>query len=245
MKPDRAGSLMSHEFISLQSEMNIKSAIVSVRQQISEIQHSFYYVYVLDAQKHLLGLVSFRELLSSAAVKHVSEIMIPAVTKVSENTSREDIAKIFRETQYLALPVVDSAQRLQGLVAMKDVVDVVQEKATQDIQRSGGTEALEGPYLSVKFLSMFKKRVGWLAVLFVSEMFTATAMQQVGLAVCLSLVSIVLWGSLIGSMLPLLLRTMRLDPAVACAPFVATIVDVSGLVIYFSTARLVLAGTVL
>src|SRR5213594_2510407 len=233
----------------------------------------------------------------------------------------------------LMMPVVDAEGRIKGVVNLNDIVDVVQEEATEDIQKLGGVETLQGPYLQVPLLRMIRKRAGWLAALFLGEMLTATAMGQfeaeiaravvlalfvpliisggnsgsqattlviramalgevrirdwwrvirrevvtglglglilasiglvrillwqglfdaygehyflVALTVALSLVGVVLWGAVAGSILPFVLRGLGFDPASASAPFVATLVDVTGLVIYFTVAAAVLRGTLL
>jgi magnesium transporter len=250
---------------------------------------------------------------------------------------QEAVGRRFAEADLVALPVVDASGRMKGIVTVDDIVDVVQEEATEDIQKIGGTEALEAPYLEVGVLEMIKKRAPWLVVLFLGETLTATAMSHyedelarmlvlsnfiplimssggnsgsqattlviralalgevrlsdwwrimrrelgigstlglilgaigfarivlwqmvserfsddgvglygehallIGAGVGVALVGVVLWGSLTGSMLPILLRRAKLDPASASAPFVATLVDVTGLVIYFSCASLFL-----
>ena len=331
---DVAGGLMTPHFIRVRPEMHIEEAIHYVRHQIAQFKQTIFYAFVLDGQQHLIGVASFRELLSSTDDKLVSEIMLKNIVSVHDDTPQTEIAKLFRNSSFLAIPVVDSENRMKGIVTVDDVVDVVEEEATKDIQRMAGTEALDGPYLHVSFFEMFRKRVVWLAILFVGEMFTATAMGyyeheiaravvlalfipliissggnsgsqastlvvralalgevrlvnwwhvlyrelgmgmalgsvlgamgfarillwpsaltlygefyvRVAMAVGLSIVGIIMWGTLIGAALPLVLRSFRLDPATACAPFVATIVDVSGLVIYFTVAQFILKGTVL
>jgi magnesium transporter len=251
-----------------------------------------------------------------------------------EDLDQEEVSRLFAQNDLLAIPVVDANRHMKGIVTVDDVVTVVQEEATEDIQKLGGTSALDAPYLSLGLVEMIKKRAGWLTVLFVGEMFTATAMahyegeisravvlalfipliissggnagsqatsliirsmalrevrlrdwwkvlmreissglalgtilgcvgfarimlwptraevygphyDRVALAVALSLIGVVLWGSVSGSMLPFVLRKLKFDPASASAPFVATIVDVTGLVIYFTVASLILHGTVM
>lgn len=331
---DVAGGLMTPQFIRVRPGMHIEEAIHYVRHQIAQFKQTIFYAFVLDHQQHLIGVASFRELLSSTDNKLVSEIMQTNITRVYDNTPQSKIAELFKKSSYLAIPVVDSENRMKGIVTVDDVVDVVEAEATKDIQRMAGTEALAGPYMNVGFFEMFKKRIGWLAILFVSEMFTATAMGyyekeiaravvlalfipliissggnsgsqastlvvralalgevrlrdwfrvvsrelgmgvalglvlgamgfarislwpsapslygefylRVAFAVACSLIGIVMWGTVIGATLPLILRSLKLDPATACAPFVATLVDVSGLVIYFSVAQVILRGTIL
>jgi magnesium transporter len=235
---------------------------------------------------------------------------------------QEAVAQTIAEHDLMAVPVLDAQGRIQGIVTVDDIVDVVREEATEDIQKIGGTSALDAPYLQVSILEMVRKRVGWLAVLFVGSLLTATVIsyfedqiaravvlalfipliissggnsgsqattlviralaigevrprdwllalgailggigfvrvtlfppaepgtptELIAAVVAVSLVGIVLWGSLVGAMLPFALRRLGFDPASASAPFVATLVDVTGLVIYFSVATLFLRGTLL
>jgi magnesium transporter len=333
---DDAGGLMSPRFARLRPEMSVDEAITYLRRQARErlAPETIYYVYVLDAEQRLLGVVSFRELFAAPSDKTVRDIMHTDVVTAPEEMDQEALSRLFSEHDFLAIPVVDRDRHVKGIVTADDILDVVQEEATEDIQKIGGMEALDAPYLEVGFWSMVRKRGGWLAILFVGEMLTATAMGYfeheiaravvlalfvpliissggnsgsqastlvvrslalgelklrdwwrvaareimsgvalgtllatigltrilawqlffgvygehyvlIALTVAGSLVGVVTWGTLAGSMLPLLLRRLGFDPASASAPFVATLVDVSGLVIYFSVASLVLRGTLL
>jgi magnesium transporter len=247
---------------------------------------------------------------------------------------QEAVAKVLADEDLLAVPVLDASGRMRGIVTADDIVDVVQEEATEDIQKLGGMQALDIPYLQTPFWSLIRKRAGWLAVLFVGEMFTTNAMAlyedslaravvltlfipliissggnsgsqaatlviramalgqvklrdwwrivrreaasgvtlglilaslgvarvligarlfeeygghhvPLSLTVGVSLIGVVLWGTMIGSMLPFIATRLGFDPASASAPFVATLVDVVGLVIYFTTAQIFLSGTLL
>jgi magnesium transporter len=331
---DDAGGLMNPRYARLRPEMSVDEAITYLRRQARERLETIYYVYVLDAAQRLLGVVSFRELFSAPPEKTVRDIMRTDVVTAPEEMDQEALSKLFAETDFLAIPVVDADRHVKGIVTVDDIVDVVQEEATEDIQKIGGMEALDAPYLEVGFWSMVRKRAGWLAILFVGEMLTATAMgyfeQEIERAVVLalfvpliissggnsgsqastlvvrslalgelklrdwwrvvsrealsglalgtilatigltrilvwqglfgaygghymlialtvagSLIGVVMWGTLAGSMLPMLLRRLGFDPASASAPFVATLVDVSGLLIYFSVASVILRGTLL
>jgi magnesium transporter len=331
---DQAGGLMSPRFARARPEARVDEAIGYVRRQARDHLETIYYVYVLDAEQHLLGVVSFRELLTAPGEKLVREVMKTDVITVPEDMDQESVAKVIAGEDILAVPVVDAEGRMKGIVTVDDVVDVVQEEATEDIQKLGGMEALDIPYMQTRFRTMIKKRGVWLAVLFVGEMLTATAMAQyqdeihqaivltlfmpliissggnsgsqattlviramalgevhlrdwwrivrrelaigfvlglilatigllritvfqgifhtygeywarVGFTVAASLVGVVVCGTISGSMLPLLLRKLGLDPASASAPFVATLVDVAGLVIYFNVAAIVLRGSLL
>jgi magnesium transporter len=290
---------------------------------------TIYYGYVLDRDQKLLGVVSLRQLFLSSQNKRISEIMQSDIVYVEQDTPQEEIAKLFTIQNLIAIPVVDNNMIMKGIVTVDDIVSVYQEEATEDIQKIGGTGPLEEPYLDANFLHLIRKRAGWLMILFISEMFTASAMAvyeksiakavvlalfiplvissggnsgsqattliiralalgevrlrdwwrvflrelgsglvlglilglvgylrimlwpgrdtlygpesvMVAVTVALSLVGIVLWGTLVGSMLPFILKKFKLDPATASAPFVATLVDVTGIVIYFSMAQIFL-----
>jgi magnesium transporter len=331
---DAAGGLMSPRYARLRPEMTVDEAITYLRRQARERLETIYYLYVLDEAQRLLGVVSFRELFAAQPGTLVRDVMHADPVTVRDDMDQEAVSRVFKDTGYLALPVVDGEGRLKGIVTLDDIVDVVEEEATEDIQKLGGMEALGAPYLQIRFREMVGKRAGWLAALFLGEMLTATAMARyeaaiaravvlalfvpliissggnsgsqattlviramalgelrlrdwwrvmrrelgAGLAlgmtlgsigflriviwqavkpvygphylliagtVALSLIGVVLFGTLAGSLLPFLLRRLKLDPASASAPFVATLVDVTGLVIYFTTASVLLSGTLL
>jgi magnesium transporter len=331
---DDAGGLMSPRYARLRPDMSVDEAITYLRRQARERLETIYYVYVLDESQRLLGVVSFRDLFAAPPGKLVRDVMHADTVTVRDDMDQEAVGRVFRETGYLALPVLDAEGRLKGIVTLDDIVDVVEEEATEDIQKMGGTEALGAPYLQIGFGEMVKKRAGWLAALFLGEMLTATAMARfedeiaravvlalfvpliissggnsgsqattlviramalgevrlrdwwrvarreiaAGLAlgatlgsigflriviwqavrpvygphyllvastVFCSLLGVVTFGTLAGSLLPFLLRALKLDPASASAPFVATLVDVTGLVIYFTTASAIMTGTLL
>jgi magnesium transporter len=334
-KEDEAGGLMSPRFARLRPEMPIDEAIAYLRRQAqSGLVETVHYAYALDSEQHLLGVVTFRRLFSGQKDQTVRDIMRTDITSAPEEMDQEALANLFAEQHLLAVPIVDSENRMKGIVTADDIVDVVEEEASEDIQKIGGMEALGTPYLEAGFAEMVRKRGGWLAALFLGEMLTTTAMtyfeneiaraitlvlfiplimssggnsgsqattlviramalDQVrlrdwwrvvrrefaaGLALgCLlgaigftrilvwqavakpygehyllvaftvagSLVGVVLFGTLAGSTLPFVLRRFGLDPASASAPFVATLVDVTGLVIYFTVASLILTGTLL
>jgi len=331
---DDAGGLMSTRFARLRPDMRADEALLYVRRQARDNLETIYVAYVVDQQQHLLGVVSLRELFLAAADATVRDIMTDKVVSVRDDMDQEAVARVVRQVDLIAVPVVDAEGRINGIVTHDDTLDVVDEEATEDAQKFGGMEALDAPYLEVGFFEMFRKRAGWLSVLFVGEMLTTTAMTsfeheiakavvlamfvpliissggnsgsqastlviramalgelglrdvfkvarrefaaglalgatlailgilrvvlwnavfggfgphalRIGLAVGGSLVGVVLFGTLAGSMLPLVLQRAGFDPASASAPFVATLVDVSGILIYFSVASLLLGGTML
>jgi magnesium transporter len=331
---DKAGGLMSSRYLRLRPDMSVDEAISYIRIQSKTQIETIYYAYVLDIDQTLLGVVSFRELFAAAPHKKIRDIMKEDLVRIPVSLDQEQAAKIFAQANLLAVPVVDEWNHMKGIVTFDDIANVVQEEATEDIQKIGGLEALDAPYLKVDLFELYKKRAVWLIVLFIAQMLTATAMGffqteiekavvlalfipliissggnsgsqastliirslalgeirlkdwlrvlrreilvgvflgltlgvfgflrivfwpdanlvygdhffRLGLAVMISVVGVVLWGTIAGSMLPLFLKRLHIDPATASAPFVATLVDVTGLIIYFSVAALVLSGTVL
>jgi len=332
---DEAGGLMSPRFVRLRPEVTVDVAIRYLREQTKKKPETLYYVYVLDADQRLKGVLSLRELFSAPGDAVVSDLMHGDPITVSESTDQEDVARLIELHDLLAVPVVDEEGRMRGIVTVDDIVDVIREEATEDMHKIGGMEALDSPYLDVTFPTMIKKRGVWLSVLFLGEMLTASAMAYfeheiakavvlamfvpliissggnsgsqaatliiramaltqlrlgdwwrvirrelgsgltlgawlgligflrvilwhklglidygehfvlVAVTVWLSLIGVVCFGTLAGSMLPFVLRAWGLDPATSSAPFVATLVDVTGLAIYFSIAALVLRGALL
>jgi len=331
---DEAGGLMSPRYVRLRPEMTVDEAISYLRRAARERVETIYYIYVVDAERRLAGVVSFRDLFAAAPASLVRDVMQKDVVTVREELDQEEVAKVIAESNLMAVPVVDANDRIQGIVTVDDIVDVVREEATEDIQKIGGTQALDAPYLQVGLLHMVRARAPWLTVLFVGQLLTATAIAYfedaiaravvlalfiplvissggnsgsqastlviramavdevrlrdwwrvlrrelgvglllgallgvlgllrvllwpggadelghafvwVGATVAVSLLWIVLWGSVAGSMLPFFLRRLGFDPASASAPFVSTLVDVTGLVIYFSVASVFLRGTLL
>jgi magnesium transporter len=331
---DAAGGLMNPRFARVRPEMRVDEAIRYLQRQARDGLQTIYYAYVLDPDQALRGVSSFRQLFMAPPHRQVHEIMTHNPISVRDDLDQEAVADVMRQNGFLALPVVDAGDRMKGIVTIDDIVDVLAEEATEDAQKYGGMEALGAPYLQTSFFRMIRKRAGWLAVLFVGEMLTASAMGffeneiaravvlalfvpliissggnagsqastlivramalgevrlrdwwrivrrelaagvvlgvflaaigvvrilawqllfesygahpgLIAITVGLSLIGIVAWGTLAGSMLPFVLRKLGFDPASASAPFVATLVDVCGLLIYFSVARVVLGGTLL
>ena len=333
--PQSAGGLMTTEFVSVPATWTA----LQVRRHITEVgsgKETVYAIYVLDDRQRLLRVVSLREIVmapSDAAVLDIGEDRKPVTTRPL--TDREDVARLIAKYNLLAIPVVDEAKHVLGIVTVDDVIDALVKEQTEDVQKFGGMEALDEPYMEISLPQMIRKRAGWLCALFLGEMLTATAMGHfeheieravvlaiflpliissggnsgsqatsliiramalrevglgdwwrvaareipagltlgailgvigffriiawqglglydygthyllVGVTVALSLVGVVLFCSLTGSMLPFVLRRVGFDPASASAPFVATLVDVTGLIIFFSVALFVLKGTLL
>ena len=334
--PHSAGGIMTTEFVSVPADWTVAQVLTLVR-EVGADKESIYAIYIIDPQtKQLVQTVSLRQLLISdpdAPVISIVPEREPIV--VTPLTDREDVSRIISKYNLLAVPVIAEDRHILGIVTVDDVIDAIIEEFSEDVQKFGGTEAFDEPYLKISFTSMVRKRAGWLCVLFLSEMLTASAMQhyqaeiekavvlalfiplimssggnsgsqatsliiralalhevtlrdwwriasrelpasltlgtllgvigilrivlwqtlgifdygphwpRVALTVGLALVAIVTFGSMMGSMLPFVLKSFKLDPATASAPFVATLVDVTGLVIYFSVAYVVLAGSLL
>ncbi|WP_438044792.1 magnesium transporter [Sorangium sp. So ce128] len=331
---DAAGGLMSPRFARLRPDMKVGEAIRYLQRQAQEKLETIYYAYVLDKEQRLLGVVSFRDLITARSDRALCEVMRRDIISVPDTLDQEAVARVIARHDLNAIPVVDAEGRMKGIVTVDDIVDVVQSAATEDIQKLGGMEALDTPYMQTGMLALVKKRAGWLSALFLGEMLTASAMGhyedeiaravvlalfvpliissggnsgsqattliiramalgevtikdwwsivrreltaglslglilatigmirilvwqaifhtygehyiEVAITVAASLVGIVAWGTLAGAMLPFVIRRLGFDPASASAPFVATLVDVSGLVLYFNVAQVVLQGSLL
>jgi magnesium transporter len=331
---DTSGGIMSSRFIRLRPYMNVDEAISYIRIQAKTQVETIYYAYVLSPEQKVLGVVSFRELFSASPNRKIEDIMHTDVIQIPVDLDQEHIGQIFSKYDLMAIPVIDKDQKMVGIVTFDDVATAVQEEATEDIHKIGGVESLDAPYMQISFFEMLRKRAGWLMILFVGEMFTATALGYfegelqkavvlsmflpliissggnsgsqastliiramalgeiklrdwwrvfvrevatgAALGLCLGVIGMVrimlwpwreqmygphyfyiavtvassvlgcvLWGTISGSMLPFLLRRLKLDPASASAPAVATIVDVTGVIIYFTTANILLKGLLL
>jgi magnesium transporter len=325
--------LMTPEYIAVPKDWTIAQVLEHVRRNGRDVE-SLDFVYITDASGKLLDDVAIREFLIHPLDTPVSDLMDESFVYLKAADTKESVVQVFKQYDRSALPVVNNEGFLLGIVTIDDVLHVIEQIDTQDIQKFGGLEALDYPYVKTPILEMTKKRAGWLIILFLGEMLTATAMGYfegeiakavvlalfvpliissggnsgsqaatliiramalheitlkdwwmvmrrevfsglllggvlgsigflriaawsvftpmygphwplIGMTVAFSLVGVVLWGTLSGSMLPFLLRRLGFDPASSSAPFVATLVDVTGLVIYFSFAALILRGTLL
>jgi magnesium transporter len=327
------GRLMTPDLIAVDAGWSVKEVLGYIREN-GQDSETLNVIYVVDDRGKLLDDIRIREFLLKPLETKVSDLMDENFVSLNVNDSQEDAVNIFRKYDRTALPVVDSGGVLVGLVTIDDMLDVAEEEATEDIQKFGGMEAVDEPYMRIPLLKMVRKRAGWLVVLFLGEMLTASAMSfyegeiakavvlalflpliissggnsgsqasmliiramalgevtlrdwfhvmrkeivsglllgcllgiigflrvaiwsqfsniygphwpLVAMTVGLALVGVVLWGSLSGSMLPFILRRVGADPATSSAPFVATLVDVTGLIIYFSIALLIMRGAML
>ena len=191
-REDIAGGLMNPRFARLRPDSSIDEAISYLRQQLGHVE-TIHYAYVLDENQTLLGVVALKDLVAADPKKTVKDVMTTKIYSVTPNTDQMEIAHLLTQHGIKAVPVVDAKGRMQGIVMANDLIDVLREEDTEDIQKMGGMEALDGPYLETGFLAMIKKRAGWLVILFVGEMLTATAMghfeHEIERAVVLSLLS--------------------------------------------------------
>lgn len=331
---DSIGRRMTPEYVAIQHNWNVAEVLAALRKK-GRNRETLNQLYVVDEKGRLVDLVRLRNLVVSDLETPVSEIFENQFHALRATDDQETAIATFKKYDMTMLPVLDSHDKLVGVLTVDDVLDLIEKENTEDIQKLGGMEALDAPYLSIGVFSMIKKRAGWLSILFFGEMLTASAMNHfegelaraivlgsfipliissggnsgsqatsliiramavrdvalrdwwrvlsrelftgfslgcvlaalgiiriltwhyfgfrdygahyllVASAIGCSLIGVVLFGSIAGSMLPFVLRRLGLDPAVSSAPFVATLVDVTGLVIYFTIAYAILHGTLL
>jgi magnesium transporter len=326
------GRLMSPDYLTVRADWKVREVLDHIRTN-GQPSDSFDTLYVVDASGKLVDEIDIKQVLLASPQEEVSSLMNFAFEALDAHSDQEVAVDLFRKYDRTTLPVVDSAGILLGIVTVDDILDVQEEEVTEDIQKLGGTEALEEPYIKTPILTLIRKRAHWLVVLFIGEMLTASAMaryehaiqsavvltlfipliissggnsgsqastlviralavgeirlrdwlkvfqREIVTGVCLgtllgvvgffrvviwaqfspiygehwlalaftvffSLAAVVTLGSLAGAMLPFILKRFRLDPATSSAPFVATIIDVAGLVIYFTVAMILFAGLV-
>jgi magnesium transporter len=329
-----AGAMMTTEFVTVPATWTAERTLQHIR-QVERTRETVYAIYVLDAfTRRLVGAVSLRRLIAGEPSANIADLSRAPIT-TSPLIDREDVARLISRHDLLAVPVIDKAGHVLGIVTVDDIIDAIIEENTEDVQKFGGMAATDEPYLQVGLGGMIRKRGGWLCVLFLGELLTASAMQHfegelekaivltlfiplimssggnsgsqatslliralalrevrlgdwwrvalrelptglilgamlgviglvrvvawqkfgifdygehwmlIGLTVAAALIGVVTFGSVVGSMLPFILQRVGFDPASASAPLVATLVDVTGLMIYFSVAVLILSGTLL
>lgn len=327
------GRLMTPDYIAIKENWTVQETLDYIR-QYGQDKETINVIYVVDDNRKLIDDIRIREFLLAPLETVVSDLMDGNYISLKVNDDQEAAIELFKKYDRVALPVTDSSGILVGIITVDDVLDIVEEETTEDIHKIAGIQALEDSYTSTSIFQMIKKRAGWLSILFVSEMFTATAMgyfekeiaQAVVLAlfvpmiissggnsgsqastliirslalgeitlkdwfyvfrreifsglllglilaaigflrisiwqiadstygsnwllvaatVSISLIGVVTWGSLMGSMLPFILKKLGFDPATSSAPFVATLVDVTGIVIYFTAAHFILIRVLL
>lgn len=322
------GRLMTPDYIAAHQHWTVQETLNYIR-IYGKNSETLNVVYVVNEKGILIDDITIREFLLSPLDDKVSDLMDFNFVALKVNDDQETAVEVFKKYDRIAFPVTDSSGVLVGIVTVDDVLDIAEEEATEDIQKIAAVEALDEPYPDISLLSMIKKRAGWLSILFLGEMLTATAMgffeheiekaivlalfvpliissggnsgsqaatlviralalrevslknwffifkreittglalgailsligflritlwhfgggsygtqwMLVGITVSMSLIGVVTWGTLMGSMLPLIIKKLGFDPATSSAPFVATLVDVTGLIIYFSVAMVIL-----
>ena len=328
------GRIMTPEYVYVYEYNTVKEVIETIR-RFGTNSETIDVIYVINYKGELLDDIRIREIILASPEAKVSELMDGRYISLNANDDQELANEAFKMNNRVALPVTDDQDILLGIITIDDVLWIANEEFSEDIQKIGGTEALDEPYLDISIPKLLKKRAGWLVLLFLGEMLTASAMQffqheietatvlalfiplimssggnsgsqastliiqamalgeltitdwwkvmrrelitgfllgailgSIGLlrifiwqnlhifdygehwnllamTIFFSLIGIVLWGSLMGSMLPIILKRLKLDPAASSAPFVATLVDVTGIVIYFSVAYFFLKGILL
>ena len=319
--PDTAGGIMTPEFVAVRADARASDVVVALR-RASETAETFSYIYVVDAERRLVGVLSLRNLVLTRPETPVRQLMAPETIRVRADVDRETAARLVTDYDFVALPVVDADDRLLGIITQDDVADVLEQEATEDIERLGGSQPLDTPYRLASVPLLFRRRVGWLLLLFAAEAYTGTVLRafgdelqsvvalsffiplligtggnvgsqtvtlvvramalgevrlrdvwwvlskelRVGLAlgavmalvafaradlpviglelgpnialtVAISIFAIIIWSMGVAAVLPLILKRLRVDPAVVSAPLIATLVDGTGLVIYFEIAR--------
>lgn len=331
---DSVGRLMTPDYVYVYPENTAAQVFETIR-KFGRNSETIDVIYVINKQGELIDDIRIRDIILAEPDKRVEDLIDGRVVALNVNDDQEHANQVFKMNNRVALPVTDDNNKLLGIVTIDDMLWVANEEFSEDMQKMGGTEALNEPYLDIPLLQLFKKRIGWLVVLFIGEMLTATAMgyfedeitkavvlalfvpliissggnsgsqastliiqamaigeitiadwwrvlrrelssglmlgfvlgligfvrvavwhsiiptlygehwMMIGFTVGFSLVGVVLWGTLSGSMLPMLLKKLGADPAVSSAPFVATLVDVTGLIIYFTFAYIFLQGSLL
>jgi len=327
------GRLMTPDYISVKPSFTIQETLDYIREH-GKNKETLNVIYVVDDKGKLIDDIKIKDILLAPVNSSIADLMDENFVALHVYDDQETAVEAFKKYDRVALPVIDRAGMLIGIVTIDDVFDIAEEETTEDIQKQAAVEVLDEPYSSIPLLSMIKKRAGWLAVLFLGEMFTASAMAffedeiakavvlalfvpliissggnsgsqaatlvvramalgevtikdwyfvikrelltglslgsilavigflriyawqgashiygdywfYVAITVSISLIGVVMWGTLTGSMLPFILKKLGFDPASSSAPFVATLVDVTGLIIYFSVAILTLSGKLL
>ncbi len=319
-EPDTAGGIMTPAYVAVSKDATSAQAIAAIRRLVDEAE-TVNYVYVVDEERHLLGVLSLYRLMLSAEHIPVAQLMAPSTVRVRASADQETAARLLTDRNLLAIPVVDDDDHLVGIITEDDVADVIEAEATEDIERLGGSQPLNLPYRLASVPLLVRKRVGWLLLLFIAQGYTGTVLQnfkgelaavvalsffiplligtggnvgsqtvtlvvramalgevalrdigwlvfkelRVGLvmglvmgvlaigqawflgvssdiatAVSIAVIAICVWAATVAAALPLILRRLGVDPAVVSAPLISTLVDGTGLIIYFEIARLVL-----
>jgi magnesium transporter len=315
--PNSAGGIMTPAFVAVFPDLRADETVATLR-QVAEEAETVNYVYVVDRTRRLIGVLSLHSLVLSRPETPVRDLMFPSLYVVGVDTDQEIAARMLMERELLALPVVDNQDRLVGIITADDVADILEEEVTEDIERLGGSQPLEVPYLRASPILLFRKRVVWLMVLFVASFFTvsiqehfdstvarftvlaafvpiligtggnvgsqtvstiiramaldevlprhilrvvgkealtglalgivmgslmfgralvaADGSETIALVVGLTILVLTTWAAVVGAILPIVLSKLNFDPAVVSAPFISSLVDSTGLLIYFTFA---------
>ena len=319
-KEHSAGSIMTTEYASLKPNLTIAEALKNIR-QMAPNKETIYYLYVVDNEEKLVGVVSLKDLVLGEPSQKIVEIMHPEVISVKENQDQEEVAHLIAKYNFLAMPVVDKKNKLSGIVTVDDTIDIIKEENTEDIHKMAAMEAPEEEYFKSNFFTLARKRILWLIALLIAQTFTGNILKGyshaleamvalayfiplligtggnagtqssatiirglatgeislkhifrvmrreiglglvlgailglfgfgravltegnvlLGLTVGIGLAATITVATITGAFLPLLLRRMRIDPAVAAGPFISTAIDLTGLIIYFQIAKFLL-----
>lgn len=318
--PESAGGIMTPEFVAVSADATADGAIAAIRSLVGQAE-TVDYIYVVDAERHLIGVLSLYRLMLSPSDTPVTQLIAPTTVRVRADADQEAAANLLTERNLLAIPVVDDDDHLLGIITQDDVADVLEAEATEDIARLGGSQPLNVPYRVSSVGLLVRKRIGWLLLLFVAEAYTGTVLRSfsteleaavalsffiplligtggnvgsqtvtlivramalnevslrdvgwivwkelrvglilgaimaivalgraqllgvgldIGLVVAATILTICLWSATVAAVLPLTLRRLRIDPAVVSAPLITTLVDGTGLIIYFEIAKVLL-----
>ncbi len=317
---DSAGGLMTSEFLVLRQQMTAAEALHTIHNWKPGAE-MIYYLFVVDQHGRLCGVVNLRQLIVAEPETLIMNIMDTEVISVPTGTDQEECARLMTRYDLLALPVVDENNRLLGVITFDDITDVLEDEATEDIQRLGGAQPLDRAYLSTGVFTIARKRIGWLMLLFITESLTGSVLRffedelqavvalsffiplligtggnagsqttstiiralavgdidkkdvartfwheirtgallgvvmgivafvrariwgspnTLAITVSIAILTIVIWANALGAILPLLAAKLRIDPTVVSGPAMSTLVDATGLFIYFQVARMIL-----
>jgi magnesium transporter len=318
--PESAGGIMTPEFVAVAAGATADEAIAAIRGLVDEAETANY-VYVVDDERRLIGVLSLYRLLLSPGTTPVTQLIAPSTVRVRASADQEAAANLLTERNLLAIPVVDDEEQLLGIITQDDVADVLEAEATEDIERLGGSQPLNVPYRRSSVALLVRKRLGWLLLLFVAEAYTGSVLRSfsneleaavalsffiplligtggnvgsqtvtlivramalnevslrdvgwiawkelrvglvlgaamavvavlraellgvgtnIGAVVAATILAICVWSATVAAVLPLTLRRLGIDPAVVSAPLITTLVDGTGLIIYFELAKFLL-----
>lgn len=320
-EPDTAGSLASVNYISARKSWTIAETLQHIR-KVGHGSELFSYIYVVDTYGKLTGIISLKEILLEQPNEILGDVIKETIVSVPVTMDQEEVAEILSNYDLVALPVLSEDERMIGIITFDDLIDVIHEEATEDIHKLGGSQPLTEPYFNNSVLDVFKKRIGWLLILFVAEAYTGNVLRyfedtledvialaffiplligtggnsgtqtvttlvramavgdvefkdifkvmrkeisvglflgfvmgvvaflralmlgvgfDIGSVVAVTAIFIVIWASIVAGALPLILHKLKIDPAVVSGPFIATFVDGTGLIIYFTMAKVMLS----